>query len=157
MVTEEQKKNRQIELVNSVMFGLGKGLYDVLGDSTMRVMAVVGQHTLCDMENRIGREVKGGDAGAILAEVGRILVDEYGVLSAFEPSSLGGTLAQVICTGCLFKPASIQLRDADIPAHTCIPESIITAALRNRLHVPAHIIGIEVSDDHCVLTGDIAG
>jgi hypothetical protein len=155
MATEEQKKNRQLKLVNSVIFGLAKGLYDILGDSALGIMAQVGKDTLSDMEKEMGLEIQGEDPAAILTEVGRILVDEYGLLSAFEIKSLGGTRVQVICKDCLFKPASLRLRDNGIPEHTCVPTAIITTALRNRLGARAKLAEIKVGEDQCVLIGDV--
>jgi hypothetical protein len=153
MATEVDKKLRQLKLFNNIIGGQSKALYNLFGDSALGMMGPIGEEILQEMEREMGLEVQAEDPVNILTELGRILVDEYGLLSDFELKSLGGGKAQITCRNCLLKPASMHLKASDIPAYTCVPNALITAVLRNRLGLKSHLTEIQVEEDYCLLTG----
>lgn len=80
MATEEQKKARVIRLFNMLIFGLGKGLYDLFGDAAIGIVGPIGEEILEEMEQELGLEIHGEDPQTILTEIERILIDEYGLV-----------------------------------------------------------------------------
>ena len=80
MATMEQKKLRQLRLYNDIIFGFGKGLWDLFGDSAMATADAIGEDILEEMEHELGLEIQGENAEDILTEIERLLVDEYGLV-----------------------------------------------------------------------------
>lgn len=155
MATETQKKSRQLQLFNTIISGQAKGLYDLFGDSAQSVIGPIGQEILEEMEREMGLEINGENANTILTDVGRILVDEYGLLSDFQVKRLEGVRTQIICRDCLLKSASLRLKEAGVPV-ACIPHSLARAALRYRLGSKSHLIDIQIGERECIITGETA-
>ncbi len=155
MATEEQKKSRQLKLFNTIIEGQAKGIYDLFGDSAQSITGPIGEEILEEMEREMGLEIQGENSADILTELGRIMVDEYGLLSDIEFKSLGGVRTQMTCRDCLLKSSCLRLKGAGIPV-ACIPHTLVRAALRYRKHNKSHLVDIQVGERECLIIGETA-
>jgi len=146
MATEEQKKARQLRLFNDVIFGFAKGLYDLFEDSALAAVDTLGEDILEEMEHELGLEIHGEDPQDILTEIGRLLVDEYGLCKSARLVIEGGEIDAYV-EGCLLWKATKDLREAGIPPYTCVPMMMAMAALRKRLGQKAKFVAIKQDDD----------
>lgn len=143
MATEEQKKARQLKAFNTIIFGMTKGLYDMLGDSMRSVATPIGEDIIEEMEHEMGLEIHGEDPQAILTELERLLVDEYGLLKSASLKINDKTHeVDILCEGCLLWHTTAELKAAGIPQLACVPMMIAEAALTKRLGKHAKFIGI---------------
>jgi|GEM_PF-528392 len=143
MATEEQKKIRQLRVFNQIIAGLAKGFYDLFGDSAGSVAGPIGELIIQEMEHDCALELQGEDPQAILTELGRLLVDEYGLLQ--KASLRINDEAQeidIVCEGCLLWSATERLMAAGVRPFTCAPMMIAGAAMRKRLGKKTMLLGI---------------
>lgn len=143
MATEEQKKARLLKVFNTVFYGMGKGLYDMLGDAMVSVAAPIGEDIIEEMEHETGLEIHGENPQAILTELERLLVDEYGLLKSASLKINEATHEiDIVCEGCELWHATAELKAAGIPNYVCVPMMIAEAAMRKRLGKRAKFMGI---------------
>jgi hypothetical protein len=85
MATEENKKENRLRLTNLALLSLAAGAWDVLGKKGVNSFSgFMGDEILKVMEQEMGLEIAGEDPEAVLMEVSRIFVDEYGFASDIE-------------------------------------------------------------------------
>jgi len=142
MATEEQKKVRQVRVFNDIIFGFAKGLYDLFGESALATVDTIGEDILEDMEHELGLEIHGENPQDILAEIERLLVDEYGFCKGAR-LVINGDEIDMFVEGCMLWNATKQLREAGIPPYTCVPIMMASAALHKRLGRKAKFVKIE--------------
>jgi hypothetical protein len=145
MATEEQKKARLLKLFNDVVFGFGKGLYDLFGDSALAAVDAIGEDIIEEMEHEMGLEIHGEDPQSILTELERILVDEYGIAKAMK-LEIADHEVDLICEGCELWHATKDMLATGAPPFHCVPMMITEAALHKRLGKKAHFVGIKQDD-----------
>lgn len=78
MATEEEKKRSLVRVLELVIEGLAKGIYDMFGDSDYAFMRTVGIDLLEIMEKEMGFEIEGEEPTEVLTELLRIWEDEVG-------------------------------------------------------------------------------
>lgn len=141
MATEEQKKARLLKLFNNVVFGFGKGLYDLFGDTALATVDSIGEDIVEEMEHELGLEIHGEDPQAILTELERILIDEYGL---FDEGSIKieGHEVDILIHGCELWHATQEMLAQGAPPFHCVPMMIAEAALHKRLGKKARFVGI---------------
>lgn len=132
MATEEQKKERLLRLCNDIMFGFGKGLYDLFGETALATVETIGEDILEDMEHELGLEIHGEDPETILTEIERLMVDEYGLCKK-ATLKIEGNEIDLFCEQCKFWKATAALKEAGVPPYTCVPMMMASAALHKRL------------------------
>jgi len=142
MATEEQKKARLLKLFNDVVFGFGKGLYDMFGDSALATVDAIGEDIIEEMEHEMGFEIHGEDSQAILTELGRVLVDEYGLAKSMQ-FKIEEHEIDIIATGCELWHATQDIVASGAPPFHCVPMMMAEAALHKRLGKRAHFVGIQ--------------
>lgn len=142
MATEEQKKARMLKLMNDIVFGFGKGLYDLFGDSALATVDTIGEDIIEEMEHEMGLEIHGEDPKAILTELARMLEDEYGL---FKDAKFEITEHEVdiYCERCELWHATQDMLAAGAPPFHCVPMMIAEAALHRRLGKKAKFVGIK--------------
>lgn len=145
MATEELKTERRLKLCNNILFGFAKGMYDLFGESSLATVNDIGEDIIQDMEHEMGLEIHGEDPRAILVELGRLLIDEYGMCRN-AGLKLDEHAVGVHIEGCMFWAATQNLRKADVPLYACVPMMIASAALRKRLGKRAHFVGVTVDE-----------
>jgi len=132
MATEEQKKARLVKLFNTIVFGFARGLYDLFGDTALATADAIGEGLIGEMERELGLEIQGEDPQAILTEIERLLIDEYGLAKSLHIEIKGNEI-NLVCEGCAMWQATLGLKAAGIPPYTCVPMTIASSALRKRL------------------------
>jgi len=132
MATEEQKKARLLRLCNDILFGFGKGLYDLFGEASLATVESIGEDILEDMEHELGLEIHGEDPQSILTEIERLMVDEYGLVKNAS-LKISEHEIDLICERCQFWKATADLKEAGVPPYTCVPMMMASAALHKRL------------------------
>lgn len=145
MATMEQKKARMLKLMNDIVFGFGKGLYDLFGDAALATVDTIGEDIIEEMEHEMGLEIHGEDAQSILTELARLLEDEYGLFkdARFEISD---NEVDIFCVGCELWHATKDMLAAGAPPFHCVPMMIAEAALHKRLGMKAHFVGLKQDD-----------
>jgi hypothetical protein len=141
MATEEQKKARQMKLVNDIIFGFAKGMYDLFDDSALATVETIGEDIIEEIEHELGLEIHGENPRDILTELERLLLDEYGMCKNAS-INIQDHEVDVVIEGCMFWHATMELRNVNIPPYTCVPMMIASAALRKRLGKRARFVGI---------------
>ena len=145
MATEQQKKERQVHLFNTLIFGYSKGLYDLFGDSALATVDSIGESILAEMEHELGLEIQGVNAQDILTEIERLLLDEYGICKKAR-ISIDGNEVGVTVEGCMLWKTTLALRDAGVPPYGCVPMVMASTALRKRLGQKAKFLSIEIDE-----------
>lgn len=146
MATEEQKKARMVKLFNTIIFGFAKGLYDLFGDAALATADTIGEDIVEEMEHELGLEIHGEDPQAILTEIERLLLDEYGLAKSLRIEIKDHEI-DLFCEGCAMWHATKELKAAGVPPYTCVPMTIAAAALRKRLGRKARFTGIQQDFD----------
>lgn len=146
MASEEQKKSRQIKLFNEVIFGLCKGMWELIGEGAYATIAEIGEEILEEIEHDLGLEIQGENAKDILTEIERLLVDELG---ACKKASLQieGDRINMIIEGDILQHAYLDLKKEGIQPFVCPSMMIAAAALRERLGLKERLIGITVEEN----------
>jgi hypothetical protein len=78
MATDDEKKRNQYRLMSMALTGLSTGVWNTLGDSAFAFSGLMGKQILNVMENEMGLEIAGESPEDVIAEIGRIFVDEFG-------------------------------------------------------------------------------
>ena len=148
MATEEQKKARELRLFNDIITGFAKGLYDLFGDTALATVETIGKSVLEEMERELGLEIQGESSQDILTEIGRLLVDEYGLVKDSDLTINDETRkVHISCTDCSLWKSCKDLSDGGITPYTCVPMMMATAALRQRRGQRVRFAGIEQNVD----------
>ncbi len=142
MATMEEKKARMLRLFNDIVFGFGKGLYDLFGDSALATADAIGEDILEEMEHELGLEIQGEGPQEILTEIERILFDEYGMVKNASIKIQDHEI-DVICEGCQLWKATTDMLEAGAPPFHCVPMMMTKAALHKRLGKKPKFVGIK--------------
>jgi hypothetical protein len=145
MANEEQKKARLLMLSNSLISGYGKGLYDLFGDSALATVSTIGESTIKEMENEMGLEIHGENPQDILSELGRILVDEYGLARSMK-FEIQGQDMNVVCQGCLLWPATKSILASGAPPFHCVPMMLAKVVIGKRLGKKTQFVSLKQED-----------
>ena len=129
MATEEEKNKNLIRLMNLMIAGMAKTLYDMFGDSAFAAMSEVGKTILEIMEKETGLQVTGEDPQEVLAKVGQIFVAEMGFVESFSATRAGKELTVTVheCQGWELTQ-SILKTGVEVP-FTCPIMNVCQAAL----------------------------
>ena len=113
MATEEQKKANQLRLANLTLFGVTAGLWELLGDTALAVGPQIGEEILKVMEKEMGLEIAGETPEAVLAEIARLFVDEFGFAGNIEVVTEGDTITMKV-RNCLNRTLTDRLVAAGV-------------------------------------------
>ena len=152
MATEEEKKRNLARINAMIIYGLEKGLWDLLGESALALSSAVGGGMLEQMEQTMGLEIAGEDPQDILTEIGRIFVDEIGIAAKFD-ITMNGDDVNFAIEHCVILNVEKDLVAAGVTPFMCPYLNIATAAMRQRMGLKTRIGKIDVNlDTHrCVL------
>lgn len=138
MATEEQKKQNQIRLMSLALLGLSAGVWDMLGESAYAVGIPMGNTILPVMEKEMGLEIGGESPEAVLQEIARIFVDEFGFASTIEVKPLGDDTFQLVVANCANRTFTDKLIDAGVPKPYICPIMNVSASALRRLGYRPH-------------------
>ncbi len=129
MITEEEKNQNLMRLMNLMIAGMAKTLYDMFDETAFAAMSEVGRATLEIMEQERGLQIGEEDPQDVLEQIGRIFVQEMGFIESFnvtrKEDKLKVTVSQ--CQGWDLTQ-SILKAGVDVP-FTCPIMNVCQAAL----------------------------
>ena len=152
MATEEEKKRNLARMNAMIIYGLEKGLWDLFGESALATTNTVGKGMLEILEKSMGLEVEGEAPQDMLTEIGRILVDEYGIATDFDIVKNGDSIEMQV-QDCVLMHVEEDLIHAGIKPFVCPFLNITAAAMRRNSHHKTRISKFEVDTErrHCRL------
>ena len=148
MATEEEKKRNLARINAMIIYGLEKGLWNLLGESALALSTTVGEGMLEKMENSMGLEIEGEDPQDILTEIGRIFVDEIGIATRFDITREAEDDVKLHVENCVLLKTEKDLVADGITPFMCPYLNIAAAAMRRRLGVKTRVAGIQVDQDN---------
>ena len=86
MITEEKKNRNLMRLMNLMIAGMAKTLYDMFDETAFAAMSEVGKTTLEIMEQETGLQVDEKEPEEVLDKIGRIFVEKMGFIESFTLS-----------------------------------------------------------------------
>jgi len=143
MATEEEKKRNLARINAMIIYGLEKGLWELLGESALAISATVGVGMLEKLEQTMGLEIAGEEPQDILTEIGRIFVDEIGIAVKFDITTTEDQVDFVV-EKCVLLNVEKDLVAAGVKPFMCPYLNIAAAAMRQRLGLKARIEDIVV-------------
>ncbi|HFD38822.1 MAG TPA: hypothetical protein ENJ31_03070, partial [Anaerolineae bacterium] len=146
MATEEEKKRNLARINAMIIYGLEKGLWNLLGESALALSATVGAGMLEQMEQTMGLEIAGEDPQDILTEIGRIFVDEIGIATRFDITQDGDDVKFTV-ENCVLLKVEQDLIATGVQPFMCPYLNISAAAMRQRLELKTRISEIRVDFD----------
>lgn len=114
MATEEKKKENRARLANLALLSVAAGAWDVLGKGVNALGGPMGDSVLKVMEKEMGLEVGGEDPEAVLMEVGRIFIDEFGFATDIEVKALDDEHFQLKVKNCVNRQFTDKLMEAGV-------------------------------------------
>ena len=146
MATEEEKKRNLARINAMIIYGLEKGLWNLLGESALTLSATVGEGMLEKMEQTMGLEISGEEPQDVLTEIGRIFVDEIGIAAGFDITKTDENV-DLIVEKCVLLNVEKDLVTAGVKPFMCPYLNIAAAAMRQRLGLKTRIVDIDVDLD----------
>ncbi len=132
MATEEQKKQNMLRLSNLALLGLAAGVWDLLGDGARGLSYEIGDEILPMLEKEMGLEIAGETPLAVLQEVGRLFVDEFGFAQEVTVSEDGDVLTMKV-HGCINRTFSDKLEAAGVNYPFICPYMAVANAVFGRM------------------------
>jgi len=132
MATDEKKKENMLRLTQLVLTALGSSVWDTLGDSSFALSSSIGDHILQMFEKEMGLEIAGESPEAVIQEIQRIFVDEFGFAREITSTTLdGGNKIELKVANCVNFAFSQKLLAAGVQKpYTCPIMNATVAALR---------------------------
>ena len=93
MATDAKKAENRLKMYQMMVMGSALGIWDLIGETAMAISPKIGEQLLTMMEKEVGLEIAGETPEHILAELGRLYVDEIGGASAAELGTDGNELS----------------------------------------------------------------
>ena len=146
MATEEEKKRNLARINAMIIYGLEKGLWDLLGESALSMSTTVGVGMLEKLEQTMGLEIAGEEPQDILTEIGRIFVDEIGIAAKFDITTTEDKVDFVV-EKCVLLNVEKDLVAAGVKPFMCPYLNIAASAMRQRLGLKTRIVDIDVDQD----------
>ena len=146
MATEEEKKRNLGRINAMIIYGLEKGLWNLLGESALALSATVGNGMLEKLEQTMGLEIAGEEPQDVLTEIGRIFVDEIGIAARFDITKTDENV-DLIVEKCVLLNVEKDLVTAGVKPFMCPYLNIAAAAMRQRLGLKTRIVDIDVDQD----------
>jgi hypothetical protein len=92
MATEAKKAENTLRLAGMTLVSMSVGIWDFVGEAALVLAPQMGEETLKMMEKEMGLEVSGEKPEDMLAEIGRLFVDEFGFASEITVESADNTI-----------------------------------------------------------------
>ena len=114
MATEQQKQQHQLRLTNMALVGITAGVWQTLGDSAFALSGPMGNQILDMMEKEMGLEVAGESPEAVVSEIARIFVDEFGFASDIQIEAQGEDMLRLKVCKCVNRTFTDKLVAAGV-------------------------------------------
>ena len=149
MATEEEKKRNLIKMTSLVIHGLGKGLWDMLGEAANATTRLIGSANIEMLQKEMGFEISGEDPQDMLIELQRLFIDELGAMDEAD-AKVDGNQVEMTCKGCkLMRVTSMLLADG-IPPFTCPFSGMVVASMEKNLGLRTRIVNTDVDQENRV-------
>ncbi len=136
MATEEQKKQNMLRLSRLTLFGLATGIWDLLGDGARGLSHEIGDEILPVLEKEMGLEIAGESADAVLHEVARLFVDEFGF--AQDAAVKGdGDIFTLRVRGCVNRKLCDDLESSGVTVPFICPYLAVADAVLDHVKIKA--------------------
>ncbi|MBN1657829.1 MAG: hypothetical protein JXA93_05475 [Anaerolineae bacterium] len=118
MATDEQKQANLMRLAGLTSMSMALGIWDMVGDGALALCPAMGDQLLGLMEHEMGLEIAGENPSDVIAEIARLLVDEFGIAQHVDQELFegGGTMT---VRGCLAGPICASLIQNGAEPFTC--------------------------------------
>ncbi len=93
MATDAKKAENRLKMYQMMLMGMALGVWDLIGETAKAISPRIGEQLLMMMEKEAGLEIAGETPEHVLAELGRLYVDEIGGASAAELETNGNVLS----------------------------------------------------------------
>lgn len=134
MATEEQKKQNILRLTQIALTSLSASVWDTLGESSFALTTSMGDHILEMFEKEMGLEIAGESPEAVINEIGRIFVDEFGFAQEIKTNVLdGGNKIELHVKSCVNRAFTDKLLAAGVQKPYICPIMNVTAAALRRM------------------------
>ncbi len=150
MATEIEKKKNLARLLELVTKGLGKGLWDLLGEPVYATSAVIGEEILTYLQKSMGLEIAGESPENILLELTRIFMDEFGAAQDVNIQKKDN-LVEMRIKKCVSRRLCLDLKKENIPAFVCPYLAVSAAAMRKNLGMNTRMKKVEAGEEECIL------
>ena len=114
MATEEKKKENRLRLTNMALLSLSAGAWNMLGESAFSMSGPMGESILAIMEKEMGLEIAGEDPEAVMMEIARIFVDEFGFASDIEVETKNENHIELKVCNCVNRRFTDKLIEAGV-------------------------------------------
>jgi hypothetical protein len=138
MATEEVKKQNQVRLANMALLSLAAGAWDVLGKGVNAFSGPMGDEILKVMEQEMGLEVAGEDPEAVMTEISRIFVDEFGFASDIDVVINDNSHFQLKVHNCVNRNFTDKLTNAGVEKPFVCPIMNATRSALKRMGYKCH-------------------
>ncbi len=138
MATEEAKKKNMLRLANLALFGVTKGLWDLVGESAFALSSTIGDAVLSLMEKEMGLEIAGEKPADVVAEIGRLFVDEFGIASKIDVKE-GDSQITLHVNNCLNLSLTRRLAEAGVEKPFICPIANAAQTALRRMGVKARL------------------
>ncbi len=93
MATDAKKAENRLKMYQMIVMGMALGVWDLIGDTAKAIAPKIGEQLLVIVEKEAGLEIAGETPEHVLAEIGRVYVDEIGGASAADLEIDGNVLS----------------------------------------------------------------
>lgn len=140
MASEEQKKENQLRLAKMILLSLASSAWDTLGETSFAFSGPMGECILEIMEKEMGLEIAGESPEDVMAEVGRIFVDEFGFCGDIDVETDDNSLYTVKVKQCIDYKFVDQLEAAGV-------EKSFICPIMNACHAALRRMGYKMRED----------
>ncbi len=144
-MTEEQRQQWD-RLSQMMIYGLEKGLWNMLGEASLAVVGTVGQEMLEVLEKEWGLQVEGSDPKELMANIGQLFVEKMGIAESFDIEKENSTVALRVAK-CHLMGIEAKLVEQGIQPFLCPFLNIAMAALRKRMNGATTITQFDVDPE----------
>ncbi len=142
-MTDEQRQQWD-RLSQMMIYGLEKGLWNMLGEASLAVVNTVGQEMLEVLEKEWGLQVAGSDPKELMANIGELFIEKMGIAETFDIEKENGAVALHVFK-CHLMGIEAKLVEQGIQPFLCPFLNIAMAALRKRMNGATTITQFDVN------------
>ena len=140
MTTEEKKMENLVKIINIAMYGINKGKWDLYGEAAFATTQSMNENMLEALEKEAGLKITGENPEEIITELTRLMVDEFGIMSACEPK-VSDKKVSISCKECFLREATGWLQEAGVQPFACVPMNVSAAAMNKKLGIQHRLLG----------------
>ena len=139
MATDEKKKENMLRMTQISLNALASSVWNALGESSFALTTLMGNHILEMFEKEMSLEIAGESPEAVIREIQRIFVDEFGYAQGITTTMLdGGNKIELRVSGCVGRHFRDKLIAAGVQKQYICPIMNTTVAALRRMGYKVH-------------------